>query len=77
MKKKNTLYWYLCIVAAIILTIISFSPLVIPIGVYLPVIWGFPRTLWAGIVVYFCFVIVTYLGTRVHPKNATNSKGED
>ena len=77
MTKKNTLYWYLCIVVAIFLTIISFTPLVIPIEVYKPMFGGLPRTLWAGIVVYICFVLVTYLGTRVHPKNARNSRGED
>lgn len=75
MKEKNTLYWYICILAAVILTIITFTPLVIPKGVYRPLIGGLPRTLWVGIVVYICFVVVTYIATRVHPKSAI-TKGD-
>ena len=76
MRKNTLFYWYLCIGVATLLTIVAFTPLVIPMGVYQPMIWGIPRTLWAGIVVYIFMVAVTYLGTRVHPENTAN-KGED
>ena len=75
MKSKNSLYWNLCILAMIILSIIALSPLVIPQGKFTPLVFGMPRTLWAGVVVYALMVLVTFIGTRVHPKSE-NSEGE-
>ena len=44
---KN-LYWKLCCAAVILLSILCFTPLVIPAHEYRPLLWGLPRTLWAG-----------------------------
>jgi hypothetical protein len=69
MIKNNHVYWYLCIIIALILSVLSFTPLVIPNGIYEPLIGNIPRTMWVGILIYICLVIITYIGTRVHPKN--------
>lgn len=59
--------WYLCIAAALFLAIITFTPLIIPAGVYEPTLLGIPYTLWTSFLVMVLFVVVTYIGTRVHP----------
>lgn len=59
--------WQLCCASAILLTILAFSPLVIPPGKYHPMLAGMPYTLWTGILVTVLLVVVTFLGTLVHP----------
>jgi len=71
----NKTYWYLCVAAAVLLSIITFTPLVIPKGVYEPMLWGIPYTLWVSFFVMILFVIITYIGTRVHP--GRNDKDAD
>ncbi len=67
MQKKKSLYWKLCIIGTVVLSILTFTPLVIPMGTYGPSIGGVPRTLWTGILIYVLLVVVTYIGTRVYP----------
>ncbi|WKN45527.1 hypothetical protein [Tunicatimonas pelagia] len=74
-SKPNTTYWYLCVAAAVLLSIITFTPLVIPAGVYEPMLFGIPYTLWVSFLVMVLFVIITYIGTRVHP--GRNDKDAD
>ena len=64
--KRKTL-WGLCCATAILLAIIGYSPLVIPPGQYKPMVLGMPYTLWTGILVTLLLVLVTFLGTLVHP----------
>ncbi len=66
--KKHNLAWSLCIVGIVALCVISFTPLVIPAGESTPMLLGVPRTLWAGILVYAAMVVLTFVGTRVHPE---------
>jgi len=63
----NKTYWHLCIIATFILSIITFTPLVIPKGVYEPMLFGIPYTLWMTFVIMILYVLITYIGTRVHP----------
>ncbi|MBD3630744.1 MULTISPECIES: hypothetical protein [Cyclobacterium] len=65
--EKKRLYWRICCVAAIILSIITFTPLVIPQGVSKPELGGVPYSLWTSFVITVLLVILTYIGTRVHP----------
>jgi hypothetical protein len=67
MSNKNNVYWRICYVAAILLSVLSFTSLVIPQGVYKPLLWGIPYTLWTGILVTVGLVLLTYIATRVHP----------
>lgn len=66
-KQPNTTYWYLCIAAAVLLTIVTFTPLVIPAGVYKPRLIGVPYTLWMTILITLLYVAITFIGTKVHP----------
>ncbi len=64
---RNPFAWRLCVVATIVICILSYTPLVIPSGVSTPTLWGLPRTLWLGLLVYLAIVAVTFVATRVHP----------
>lgn len=66
MKNKNK-YWTICIIAVITLTVIGYTPLMIPGGVYKPMILGIPYSLWLSFVITVALVILTYLGSKVHP----------
>ena len=39
----------------------------IPSSVSTPTLWGLPRTLWLGLLIYLAIVAVTFVATRVHP----------
>ena len=71
--KKHNLAWTLCIVGIVALCVVSFTPLVIPADKSTPMFLGVPRTLWAGILVYAAMVVLTFIGTRVHPEADDNS----
>lgn len=64
---SNTSLWKWCRIGMGILVILTFTPLVTPAGVYEPMLFNMPYTLWAGILLAILMVLVTYLGTRVHP----------
>jgi hypothetical protein len=59
MKKYG---WLICKILFICLAILCFTPVVIPSGETSPSILGFPRTLWMGIGVSLCFIILTAFG---------------
>jgi hypothetical protein len=65
--KKNKTAWTACSIGVVVLCILAFSPLIIPTGKSEPLLWGIPRTLWAGILVYALIVVLTFIGTHVHP----------
>jgi len=69
MKAVDALPWKLCRLAALLLSALAFTPLVIPAGRYEPMLAGVPLTLWAGITVAFGLVLLTGIGARVHPGN--------
>ena len=64
--RKQT-YWRIVRTIALLVALITFTPLVIPKGEYRPMLWGIPYTLWTGYLVAIVLVILTYLGTKVHP----------
>lgn len=59
--------WRLCCVAVGALSILTFTPLVIPPGIYKPMLAGIPLTLWSGILIVALLVILTGLGALYHP----------
>jgi hypothetical protein len=65
--EKKKLYWRICCVAAIFLSIITYTPLVIPQGVAKPMLAGIPYSLWTSFIITVLLVKLTYIGTRVHP----------
>ena len=64
---KKKLYLRLLTILAIVLSIITFTPLVIPYGKHEPALFHLPYTLWTGLLVAMLLVLVTYLATRIHP----------
>ena len=66
-SSDQNLSWRVCCGLAGILAVVSFTPLVIPMGRSGPALEGLPYTLWVGLAVAVAFVALTFVGTRVHP----------
>ena len=64
---KRRLYWRLCYGTIIVLSMLTFSPLVIPSGTFRPMLGGIPYTLWVGIVLTVLTVVLTYGATQFYP----------
>lgn len=76
MQNSKTFYWRLCCGAVGVLSVLTFTPLVIPAGRYQPMLGGVPLTLWAGIAIAVALVALTFVGARVHPGH-NPSAGDD
>lgn len=57
----------LLILLAIMLGIITFTPLVMPYGRYEPTLLNLPYTLWTGLIAALIFVLLTWLAVHFHP----------
>ena len=64
---NKNLLWLICRFAMGVLVILTFTPVVIPSTIYEPMLFNMPYTLWAGIMIALSMVLLTYIGTRVHP----------
>ncbi len=64
--QKRSIFRLLALIA-VILSCLTFTPLVMPYGRYEPTLFHLPYTLWTGLIVALLFVLVTYLATRIHP----------
>ena len=53
----------------IILVIITYTPIIIPGGVYKPMVLGIPYSLWTSMLITATLVLITYIGSKVHPGN--------
>lgn len=69
-KKK---LWIVCYISVVIISAIGLSPLVVPNYVFEPKLFGAPYSLWMGFVLTSLLVVLTFLGSRVHP-GEDNSK---
>ena len=74
-SQRKIINWRICIFVVILLTALGLSPLVIPAGIFKPSFLGMPYTLWMGSLVCICLVLMTYIGSRVHPGN--NNENEE
>lgn len=63
MKKR---LWRLCCLGVACLAVLTFSPLITPLGVADPCWLGIPRTLWAGVLIYMSITLLTWVGSRVY-----------
>jgi len=66
MKDKKAKTWRLLRTLAIALTLLAFTPVVIPQGKYRPELFGVPYSLWTTFLITIALVILTYFGTKVH-----------
>ena len=69
MNKIKTRYWRICTALVILLAVLTFTPFIIPKGVYKPMILGIPYSLWTSFLITVVLVALTYLGAKVHPGN--------
>ena len=72
--KQRKLIWKLCQWGVVLLSVITFTPLVIPAYTYLPEIFGLPYTLWMGILLSLGYTVLILIGIRVHPGATQNDK---
>jgi drug/metabolite transporter (DMT)-like permease len=64
---QRRLYWRICYLTVVVLSILVFTPLVIPAGTYRPMVGGVPYTLWVGILITFALLVLTYYATQYYP----------
>ena len=75
-RNSRRLYWWLCCLGFVVLSLLSFTSLVIPPGITEPMFGNLPRTLWSGILIAFAILILTLVGVLVHPDGALDSEDE-
>ena len=68
-KSKRKLYWRITAAVAVILILITFTPLVLKPGKIEPKLFSMPFTLWVSILITIMLVILTYIGGRMHLKD--------
>ena len=74
MKTNKKTLWLFCCISAVVIVILGFTPLAIPENIYLPKFLGMPYALWVSMLLSVLLVVLTVLGTLVHPGN---SKSEE
>ena len=65
--RKSARAWRICIAVFILLSVISFTPLIIPQAQFKPELLGIPYSLWTSFLVTVSLVVLTFIGSRVHP----------
>ncbi len=73
MQNVNKRIWQLCCFLVFVIVVLGFT-IAIPQNTFQPQIWGFPFTLWMGILLSILLVVLTVLGTLVHPGNKKSDK---
>ena len=59
----------MCCGVMVVLSIVTFTPLVIPEGKIEPSLWGIPLTLWAGAAIALIMVLLTAIAALLHPES--------
>ena len=65
--KRSKKYWTICVILVAVLIVLGYTPIVIPEGVYKPMILGIPYSLWFSFIITVALVTLTYIGSKVHP----------
>ncbi|MBX2815148.1 MAG: hypothetical protein KTR24_04095 [Saprospiraceae bacterium] len=63
---KN-LIWKLCCIAVALMAVLTFTPVVTPVGRSGPALGGVPYTMWMGFLWTLIILVITFIGTKVHP----------
>ena len=69
--------WIFVRLGVIFLSILTFTPVVIPQHIFHPELFGLPYTLWMGILVYFGFVTLIFIGIVAHSHVHGETNGHD
>jgi len=67
-RKKGTLWARVIWIAAMMIVLVTFSPVILQPGKREPALFSLPYTLWAGIVTTILLVLLTYLSSRIRDK---------
>ncbi len=67
MSSSSHTAWKVCVAAVVLLSALTFTPLVMPAGIYQPELFGIPYTFWTSFLITILLVLLTLVGTRVHP----------
>ncbi len=65
----NMIPWLLIRIIFVIVSLLAFSPLVIPANTFMPEMYGIPYTLWVGFLVSVCLLVIIILGTLFMPSD--------
>jgi hypothetical protein len=68
LPQKKRLYWRICCSLAVLVCVVAFTPFVIPRETFLPQLFGWPFSLWMGMLIAVALVTLTLIGARIHPK---------
>lgn len=68
-RNRKQSIWIITALIAILLSILTFTPLIVPKNQYRPELLGMPYTLWAGILLMIAYVLNTLVALFVHPGN--------
>jgi hypothetical protein len=68
-RNRKQSIWIATALIAIMLSILTFTPVIIPKNQYRPELLGMPYTLWTGILMMIAYVLNTFVAIFVHPGN--------
>ena len=63
-KRPGNITWLLIVTIALVLVVITFTPLVLSPGRIYPKVLSMPYTLWTSILITVILVVLTYAGSR-------------
>lgn len=67
MRKTQKIIWKLCYISAMVIVVLSFTPVLLEPEKVEPFVVGIPYHLWMSILFSIILVVLTVLGTFVHP----------
>ncbi len=68
-NKRKKIIRYLLVGVALILTVITFTPVILHPGKIEPKLLSMPYTLWTSILITILLVLLTYLVSRLQDKD--------
>lgn len=71
--EQRRFYWRLCYGSVFILSVLTFTPLVIPAGISTPTLLSLPYTLWTGILITVVLVLLTFAAGRLFPPDRSDT----
>ncbi|MBT3385056.1 MAG: hypothetical protein HN778_11295 [Prolixibacteraceae bacterium] len=66
---KQKIYWRITVIAAVLLILLTFTPIVMPAGKIEPKLFSMPYTLWMSMLITIILVVLTYIGGRIYLKD--------
>ncbi|MEN8156259.1 MAG: hypothetical protein ABFS10_04860 [Bacteroidota bacterium] len=67
MNRRKVLWW-LIQAGVLVISVLVFTPVIIPNGKSAPELFHLPFTLWTGIIVYIVLIVINFVGVAVHSK---------